>query len=88
MCCKHFIGQLVSNNTQVMPYMELDEDTFMLQVYTVPGAYSRFCGDRSEQRDKKKFFSHRADILEHRKTLNKINKMCFLLHVDTCCREN
>lgn len=86
MCCKHFIGQLVSNNTQVTACMELDEATFMLWTYSVPDTCSRSCGDRSEQR--KKFFSHGADILEHRKTLNKINKMSFLLHVDTCCREN
>lgn len=39
-------------------------------------------------RETKIFFSHGADILEQRKTFKKINKMCFLLHVDKRCREN
>lgn len=34
-----------------------------------------------------KIYSHGADILEHRKTLNKINKMHCILYVDTCYRE-
>lgn len=43
---------------------------------------SRFCGDTGEQRDKNKFCSQGADVLEHRKTLNKIGKMHCMLYVD------
>ena len=44
---------------------------------------SRFCRDISEQRDKNKFCSQGADVLEHRKTLNKIDNMHCVLYVDT-----
>lgn len=82
MCCKHCIDGFLSDNTG-SSMCGVRGGHMHVKVLFSARHRSRFCGDGGEQREKNKFCPQGADVLEHRKTLNKVGKMHYMLYFDT-----